>query len=272
MHLQGLTAQPLSQHSRSHLTLQDRQPGAPAQQSRGTTSANGYHINSPSAAPPGGRSGTGATLSAGRNSSSTPMAVPLEKPRLAGRDDFPMSIFDDETSLSSYQCLARKQIELFEAKVIDVERGAQGRNKPIVLGQVGVRCLHCKKLALKQRARASTYYPAKLNGLYQSAQNIINGHLCGEDCCEFPADVKKELLRLQIQKSQPGGGKKYWAEMATKQDIFEDEHGLRFRMLEPSPHSRSKDGKSSSLALAPTTAPSEESVDEKGNQKPSGKN
>lgn len=42
----------------------------------------------------------------------------------------------DPEHLSQYQCLVRKQIELFEANETDVEAGAQGRNKPIVLGQV----------------------------------------------------------------------------------------------------------------------------------------
>ena len=31
-------------------------------------------------------------------------------------------------------------MELFEAQEIDVEAGAQGRNRGIVLGQVGIRC------------------------------------------------------------------------------------------------------------------------------------
>ena len=69
----------------------------------------------------------------------------------------------DDTKLSPYQCkaskcrhflwgfiatnthamslphtgLARKQIELYEASDKDLEAGAQGRNRPIVLGQVG---------------------------------------------------------------------------------------------------------------------------------------
>lgn len=49
---------------------------------------------------------------------------------------------------SSFGChfprlgFARKQIELFEAKQEDVDAGAQGRNKPIILGQVGIRCIH----------------------------------------------------------------------------------------------------------------------------------
>lgn len=65
-------------------------------------------------------------------------------------------------------------------------------------------------------------------GLYQSAQNITNGHLCTA-CCEVPEDTRKEMLRLQAEKSQPGGGKKFWAEMAQIQGVYEDCHGLRFR-------------------------------------------
>ena len=94
-------------------------------------------------------------------------AAPVAEPQLSGRAAVTMSRPTDENSLSSYQCLARHHIEIFEAHAIDVERGAQGRNKPIVLGQVGLRCIHCKHLPLKQRARASTYYPARLNGVYQ---------------------------------------------------------------------------------------------------------
>lgn len=43
--------------------------------------------------------------------------------------------------------LARKHMHLFEAKKADVDAGAQGRNKPIVLGQVGIRC----KVGFKSR-------------------------------------------------------------------------------------------------------------------------
>ena len=36
-------------------------------------------------------------------------------------------------------------MELFEAQEIDVEAGAQGRNRGIVLGQVGIRCRHVSR-------------------------------------------------------------------------------------------------------------------------------
>jgi hypothetical protein len=55
---------------------------------------------------------------------------------LTGRCPTMLYLSCDPENLSEYQCLIRKQIELFEANETDMQAGAQGRNKPIVLGQV----------------------------------------------------------------------------------------------------------------------------------------
>ena len=73
----------------------------------------------------------------------------------------------DDESLSPYQCFSRQNIELFEAQPVDVQTGAQGRNKPVKLGQVGIRCIHCADLHPKLRTRAAVYYPSRLSVLYQ---------------------------------------------------------------------------------------------------------
>ena len=67
----------------------------------------------------------------------------------------------DEQNLSGYQCLARKQIEVFQARPEDVHANAQGRNRPIRLGQVGIRCRHCKIAPPKQRKAGAVYFPSK---------------------------------------------------------------------------------------------------------------
>lgn len=133
----------------------------------------------------------------------------------------------DDDSLSGYQCLVRRQVELFEARSDDVESNAQGRNKPIVLGQVGIRCRHCTSLPPRHRARASVYYPAKLMGLYQAAQNMATIHLC-QHCQRIPSSVRSELLTLRERKSSAGGGKKYWGDGARVLGVYEAEDGLRF--------------------------------------------
>ncbi|CAB9525837.1 expressed unknown protein [Seminavis robusta] len=152
-------------------------------------------------------------------------------PRLTGRPPITLDLDTDGNSLSPYQCLARKHMELFEALQVDVDGGAQGRNRPIVLGQVGVRCRYCTHLPLKQRLKASSYYPAKAQGLYQACQNILNGHMLKE-CRTFPLDVRRDLIKLQTRKSAPGGGKHFWSEAAETLGVYEDEHGLRFHPLQ----------------------------------------
>jgi hypothetical protein len=82
----------------------------------------------------------------------------------------------DEETLSEYQCIARKQIEIFEATQEDLDSSAQGRNKPICVGQVGIRCRHCGHLPRKRRAKGAVYFPSQLSGLYQTAQNMANSH------------------------------------------------------------------------------------------------
>lgn len=159
------------------------------------------------------------------------VTFPTSEPvRLAGRAPFLVARSEDEGRLTPYQCLARQHIQYFEAKQVQVEEGAQGRNKPIVLGQVGIRCIHCAVLARKDKAPAAAFYPSKLSGIYQSAQNIMNSHLA-KDCGKVPKSVRERLLSMSNRKSPPGTGKAYWSEEAVKVGIYEDEHGLRFRPI-----------------------------------------
>lgn len=133
----------------------------------------------------------------------------------------------DDDSLSAYQCLVRKQIELFAAKEEDVESNAQGRNKPIILGQVGIRCRHCSKIPPRHRTRGATYYPAKLHGLYQAAQNMASAHLCNH-CQLIPDALRQDLVVLRDRKSSAGGGKQYWADGVRVLGVDESNNVLLF--------------------------------------------
>ncbi len=134
----------------------------------------------------------------------------------------------DRDALSDYQCLVRQQIEFFQAGTQDLESNAQGRNRAIVPNQVGIRCKHCSYLPPKLRARGAFYYPGKLTGIYQAAQNLATHHLC-EQCPQVPRNVRKQLLRLKDGKSSAGGGKNYWADGARALGVVEStDDGLRF--------------------------------------------
>jgi hypothetical protein len=140
----------------------------------------------------------------------------------------PMYHDSDAKSLSKYQCLVRQQIEFFESTEDDVSSCIRGRNRLIVLGQVGIRCRHCAHLPRQNRAMAATYYPTTLEGVYQTAQNLARKHLIGT-CPHVPLDCRQRLTELCESKSALGTGKRYWAEKAQMSGVFEDDSILRFR-------------------------------------------
>ena len=134
----------------------------------------------------------------------------------------------DDDLLSDHQILVRKQIEFFAAQSDDVNVVMPGRRKEIFLGQVGIRCRHCVGVSVHQRTRGSVYYPAKLKGLYQAAQNMAASHLC-VSCENIDPYLKAELRAYQTAKSSSGhGGKQYWADTAGVLGVIQTEEGLRF--------------------------------------------
>jgi hypothetical protein len=83
---------------------------------------------------------------------------------------FPAVLFceADEERLTSYQCLLRKQLELFEADMEDVRHSTrQGRTAPIKFGQVGVRCRHCASSKVSAGTKGASYYSQTIDGIYQ---------------------------------------------------------------------------------------------------------
>ena len=57
----------------------------------------------------------------------------------------PLGLADDKYWLSELQVYLRANFaEAFGATEDDIAAPMHGRNKPIALGQVGIRCMHCK--------------------------------------------------------------------------------------------------------------------------------
>lgn len=138
----------------------------------------------------------------------------------------------DAVKLSDHQSFLRQQIEVFQANEDDVSTHIRGRNKPITLGQVGIRCRHCAHLPIYKRQKGSTYFPANKLGIYQAAQNMSTSHIqCGL-CSEMPATIKLEFVRLLEEKGQnchTGAGRPYWTKTATELGLVDtDEAGIRF--------------------------------------------
>jgi hypothetical protein len=151
-------------------------------------------------------------------------------PSLPTSSGITMWLPDDNHQLSEYQVTVRHHLEIFEAEQEDYESNIQGRKKKVIPGQAGIRCRHCSKMPLRHRGRGAVYYPLKLSGIYQAAQNMASSHL--SDCCsQIPADVKQKLLDLRHRRDTAIGGKKYWAEAGSVSGLYETEEGLRLRSV-----------------------------------------
>ncbi len=139
-------------------------------------------------------------------------------------------VSSDDRKLNEYQIFLRQNIELFRATQNDIFRLTRGKNKPIVLHQVGIRCCHCSHVAAGRRKKGSTYFPSNLMGLYQAAQNLSVEHLQSGLCPELPPDVKERFSRYASGKrsSVSGAGKKYWAEAGRRMGLIDTDDGIRF--------------------------------------------
>jgi hypothetical protein len=143
----------------------------------------------------------------------------------------------DEYKLSEHQNFLRQQIEAFQATQDDVMTHTRGRNKPVQLGQVGIRCRHCAHLPVSRRQKGSTYFPSNKLGIYQAAQNMSTAHIqCGL-CTEMPEAHKLKFMEIMSAKKpncSNGAGRPYWAQSATQLGLVDTEEGIRFiRDLSP---------------------------------------
>eukprot|EP00934_Nitzschia_sp_Nitz4_P009216 Nitzschia sp. Nitz4//scaffold115_size69933//1871//2638//NITZ4_005994-RA/size69933-processed-gene-0.116-mRNA-1//-1//CDS//3329533475//9206//frame0 len=168
-----------------------------------------------------------STVAAERDTTPAP-----ENALLTGRPSVPLYLSCNPDHLSEYQCLLRKNIELFEATDHYVTSTIKGRNKPIVKGQVGLRCCHCAHVfPLEKRGRASMYFPRTMLGIYQAAQTLAQQHILMDDttCPHIPPQVREELRLLKTKThSSASEGKEYWAATAKVLGVYEDADGLRF--------------------------------------------
>lgn len=148
------------------------------------------------------------------------------KPKQRG---IPLALSCDSEHLSAYQMLVREQLEIFEATEDDIQSSTQGRKKKITVGQVGIRCKHCASYPVKYIGKGAVYYPAKLQVVYQAAQNMAGSHL-SDSCRIIPQAIKERLRTLRERKDSASGGKQYWADGCRAIGLMETERsGLRLR-------------------------------------------
>eukprot|EP00533_Pseudo-nitzschia_delicatissima_P005304 CAMPEP_0116092032 /NCGR_PEP_ID=MMETSP0327-20121206/7820_1 /TAXON_ID=44447 /ORGANISM="Pseudo-nitzschia delicatissima, Strain B596" /LENGTH=706 /DNA_ID=CAMNT_0003583419 /DNA_START=140 /DNA_END=2260 /DNA_ORIENTATION=- len=140
----------------------------------------------------------------------------------------------DHMQLSSHQTLLRYQIEVFRAGEEDTSTHTRGRNKPVQLGQIGIRCRHCKVLPVSRRKRGSVYFPRAVEGFYQAAQNMNSTHLQTGECPLMGNALRQEFANLIATRGvSTGAGRAYWAKQARKLGLRNTENGIAFDKKEP---------------------------------------
>ena len=146
----------------------------------------------------------------------------------------------DHMQLSSHQTLLRYQIEVFRAGEEDTSTHTRGRNKPVQLGQIGIRCRHCKVLPVSRRKRGSVYFPRAVEGFYQAAQNMNSTHLQTGECPLMGNALRQEFANLIATRGvSTGAGRAYWAKQARKLGLRNTENGIVFDKKEASGGSES---------------------------------
>lgn len=82
----------------------------------------------------------------------------------------------------------------------------RGRKKPVLLGQVGVRCMACARGPEKRNG--AVYYPTTIASIYNSVMLIQQRHF--SECTGVSAELRAEYTRMKKILGRSGSAKDYW--------------------------------------------------------------
>lgn len=123
---------------------------------------------------------------------------------------------EDDDVLSPLHCFMRRYcVEAFSATEEDVATPRYGKSHgfKVTVGQVGIRCLHCKHLPLDKRAERAVCYPSSLKNIYHSIETWQRRH--SSVCKQITPWVRKSIVELmEKSKTRAGGRRQYWEDSA----------------------------------------------------------
>lgn len=134
----------------------------------------------------------------------------------------------DRDSLSDRQCYVRNEmVEIFAATEKDVgARHSKGAQK-LVVGQVGIRCVHCRHLRPRDRAERAVCYPSSISRIYQTVADMQRFHF--EQCREIPDHVRQIYKKLKTTRPRGvGSPQTYWISSAKTLGLGDTGDGIRF--------------------------------------------
>jgi hypothetical protein len=115
-----------------------------------------------------------------------------------------LSMPQDRVSLSETLCVVRENIEVFRATQGDVDAPAPGRKHAVVVGQVGLRCIHCRHTTkCSDRVKRAVCYPSSIKRIYRTVIDMKLDHFT--QCKFVPIALKKRLDELKAVHSRSTG-------------------------------------------------------------------
>ena len=141
-----------------------------------------------------------------------------------------LSLPQDAEKLSPLHCFVRKfGIEAF----VISERHAQdkdfwnARNFKAKPGIVGMRCMHCGHIPLRERGPKSVHYPSSTKCIYYSMENWQRHHAAS--CQYVPKSILRRLKHLMNESKTGSGGRRcYWADSAIMLGMVDTADGIKF--------------------------------------------
>lgn len=115
-----------------------------------------------------------------------------------------LALPQDRVSLSETLCVVRENIEVFTATQADVDAPAPGRKHAVVVGQVGLRCIHCRHTTkCSDRVKRAVCYPSSIKRIYRTVIDMKLDHF--SQCKFVPVALKNRLDELKAVHSRSTG-------------------------------------------------------------------
>jgi hypothetical protein len=152
---------------------------------------------------------------------------------------------EDPTVLNGLHCFVRRNVEVFVATKEDASAPSPGRRTRVKVGQVGLRCIHCVRLPIKDRVKRAVCYPPNVSGIYHSVSNMKFDHF--GKCKGLSPEARIEFTNLKNSSSRRnspstngrGRGRgassstsQYYEESATRLGLIDTEGGIQFHSKE----------------------------------------
>jgi len=138
-----------------------------------------------------------------------------------------LALPEDRISLSETLCIVRENVEVFTATIEDVEAPAPGRKHAVTVGQVGLRCIHCRHTTRSsERVKRAVCYPSSIKRIYRTVIDMKLDHFLH---CKFvPQPLKDTLEALKANNTRSTGTTmQYFIRAATTLGMVDGPSGVR---------------------------------------------